>query len=152
MKPLQPDAYLSFAAERNMTITSPIPASSLAKVKWRCNLCGREYSRSLKEMRKIPHCRCAGKRSTPKSLYDILGEELGIQLSGSVPLRTTDDAIWKGYNGELFTAPYAALSRPVIPRRYRGYLSPTYEPESSNYNKTALMLRLQRSRELLSGK
>ena len=65
---------------------------------------------------------------------------------------STLEKLPKGYNGELFTAPYAALSRPVIPQRYRGYLSPTYEPESSNYNKTALMIRLQRSRELLSGK
>ncbi len=150
MRTTPPEVYLAAAADRNMTIVGVIPTNTLEKLVWHCNNCKRTYNRSLKEMRSVPRCRCQGKNAVTETLYAELGKALGITWIGkTLPVHTRDLTRWKGYDGVEFEAPYAQLSRPNIPKRYREHLSPDYEAPPSNYHDvphTAMLKRIKEGR------
>lgn len=150
MKSTPPEVYQALAKERGMTIVGPIPQVITEKLIWQCNTCGRTYPRSLKVMRHIPTCRCHGKNAIPGQLYTALAEALGITwLDPAPPRRTRDLAHWRGCDNQLFEAPFAELSRPSIPIRYRPHITPDYEPPPSNYVDVPHTLALKRIKKEL---
>lgn len=145
MRRLPPETYIALAAERNMTLIGTLPMTTDLKTRWKCNDCGREYTRTYTQMRQIPHCRCRGKKLISKELYTKLGELLGIRwIEDSLPPRTSIPTVWMGHDGQVFEASFHQLSRPHIPKRYREHLTPDYEAPPSNYIEVPHSLEIKR--------
>lgn len=138
--------YHELAKERGMVFVGQVPTLTTTKTLWQCHHCGRAYDRSYKQMRQIPHCRCQGEKAVSIDQYRLLAKALGIEWAGAqIPLTTTESTQWKS-GQQIFEAPYSALCRPVIPRRYREYL-PDYEAPPSNYSSALHSYLIQRRRK-----
>lgn len=105
--------YKKFAQEFDLIfLGNSLPQKTITPTEWKCLICGRQFYKSMRNIRRYQPCICRGKTHLKKSDYILLGKSLGIFWSSDqlLPKNVRQNTEWySSISNENFVASYADL-------------------------------------------